>query len=56
LPETGHAFLVVFVIEGALFLVAAYLASRLEHQKSRVFTETDGPAQLVGRGSPLTQG
>ena len=56
LPETGHAFLVVFIIEGALFLVAAYLASRLDHQKSRASAQIDEPTQLMGRGSPLTQG
>jgi BCD family chlorophyll transporter-like MFS transporter len=56
LPETGHAFLVVFVIEGALFLVSAYLASRLDHQKSQVDPQVDSPTQLMGHGSPLTQG
>jgi BCD family chlorophyll transporter-like MFS transporter len=56
LPETGHAFLVVFLIEGALFLVSAYLASRLDHQKSRVASQADGSAQPMGHGSPLTQG
>ena len=56
LPETGHAFLVVFIIEGALFLVAAYLASRLDHQKSRASAQIDEPTQLMGRGSPLSQG
>lgn len=61
LPETGDAFLVVFLVEGALFLVSAYLASRLDRSKQTVLARVDGvdgpaSASLMGRGSPLTQG
>lgn len=56
LPETGHAFLVVFLIEACLFLASAYLASRLDHQKSAVPAQANGSTPLIGHGSPLAQG
>lgn len=56
LPETGHAFLVVFVIEAGLFLVSAYLASRLDDQRSGDRAQATGPTQLIGHGSPMAQG
>lgn len=60
LPETGHAFLVVFLIEAALFLVSAYLASRLGSARAEVATPTEGASTaskpFLGQGSPLTQG
>ena len=56
LPETGHAFLVVFVIEAGLFLVSAYLASRLDHRRSGVPVQASVSTQLMGHGSPMAQG
>lgn len=56
LPETGHAFLVVFVIEAGLFLVSAYLASRLDHQRSGDRAQATASTQLIGHGSPMAQG
>lgn len=58
LPETGHAFLIVFMIEGALFLVSAYLASRLGSSERPSSVKTDesesASSPLMGHVSTLT--
>lgn len=60
LPNTGHAFLVVFVIEAGLFLISAQLARQLDRRKSAVLTDVADASvasnPLLGGASAITRG